>query len=72
VDRRIELFVIDPRRESGIARMGENLVIRCIQPMHKEEFYFVINADLFIELRIDEEHRNTSIEVALLGTPIAK
>jgi hypothetical protein len=73
VNRRIELSVIDPRRESGIVRMGENLVIRYIKPMPKEEFYkFVINADLFIELCIDEELRNTSIEVALLETPLAK
>jgi len=73
VDRRIELSVIDPRRESGIVRMGENLIIRYIKPMPKEEFYkFVINADLFIELCVDEELRNTSIEVALLETPVAK
>jgi hypothetical protein len=73
VDRRIELSVIDPRRERGIVRMGENLIIRYVKPMPKEEFYkFIINADLFIELCIDEELRNTSIEVALLETPIAK
>jgi hypothetical protein len=73
VDRRIELSVIDPRRESGIVRMGENLIIKYIKPMPKEEFYkFIINTDLFIELNIDEELRNTSIEVALLETPIAK
>jgi len=73
VDRRIELSVIDPRRESGIVRMGENLIIKYIKPMPKEEFYkFIINTDLFIELCIDEELRNTSIEVALLETPIAK
>jgi len=73
VNRRIELSVIDPRRESGIVRMGENLIIRYIKPMPKEEFYkFVISADLFMELCIDEELRNTGIEVALLETPVAK
>jgi hypothetical protein len=73
VNRRIELSVIDPRRERDIVRLGENLVIRYIKPIPKEEFYkLVINSDLFIELCIDEELRNTSIEVALLEIPVAK
>jgi len=73
VNKRIELSVIDPRRESSAVRIGENLIVRYIKPMPKEEFYkFVINADLFIELCIDEELRNTSIEAALLETPVAK
>jgi hypothetical protein len=73
MNRRIELSIIDPRRENSIMKLGENLIIRYIKPMPKEELYkFVINADLFIELCIDEELRNTSIEVALLETPVAK
>jgi len=53
--------------------MGENLIIRYNKPMPKEEFYkFVINADLFIDLCVDEELRSTSIELALLETPVAK
>jgi hypothetical protein len=73
VNKRIELSVIDPRRESSTVRIGENLIVRYIKPMPKKEFYkFVINADLFIELCIDEELRNTSIEAALLETPVAK
>jgi DNA-binding HxlR family transcriptional regulator len=73
VNRRIELSVIDPRRERDIVRLGENLVIRYIKPIPREEFYkLVINSDLFIELCVDEELRNTSIEVALLEIPVAK
>jgi hypothetical protein len=73
VNRRIELSVIDPRRESDTVRVAENLEIRYIKPMSKEVFYkFLINSDLFIELCIDEELRNTSIEAGLLGTPVAK
>jgi hypothetical protein len=71
--KKIELLIVDPRRESKTVKLAENLTVRYLRPMPREEFFkYVVNSDLFIELCIDEEIRNTSIEAALLGTPIAK
>jgi len=72
VGKEIELTIIDPRGGETTKLTG-NLTVRYLKPLPKEIFYrYITNADLFIELCIDEELRNTSIEVALLGTPIAK
>ena len=73
VNRDIELTIINPRKGNKAIRLTENLVVRYLKPMPREVFYrYSLNSDLFIELSIDEELRNSSIEVALLGTPVAK
>jgi len=73
VKKEIELLIIDPRRGNKTIKLTENLTARYLKPLPKEMFYeYAMNADLFIELCIDEELRNTTIEVALLETPVAK
>jgi len=73
VKKEIELLIIDPRRGNETTKLAENLIVRYLKPLPKEMFYkYAMNADLFIELCIDEELRNTTIEVALLETPVAK
>jgi len=73
VKKEIELLIIDPKRGNEAIKLTENLIARHLKPLPKEKFYkYAMNADLFIELCIDEELRNTTIEVALLETPAAK
>ena len=73
IDKVIELIVVDPRRESNIYKLSNNLVVEYRKPLPKKRFYeLAMHSDLFIELNIDEELRNSTIEVGLLETPIAK
>ena len=73
IKRNIILTVVDPKiRRESIESSG-NLIVKYSGFMPKDVFLRELaNSDMFIELCIDEELRNTSIEAGLMGTPIAK
>jgi hypothetical protein len=71
-NRRVQLLVIDPRVEEE-QKEFDNLKIKFMKLIARYKFLQLLaQADLYLESRIDEELRLTSIEAALLGTPIAK
>jgi hypothetical protein len=71
-NRRVQLLIIDPRVEEE-QKEFDNLKIKFIKPIARYKFLQLLaQADLYLESCIDEELRLTSIEAALLGTPIAK
>lgn len=73
VKKEIELTIIDPKgKNESVERVG-NLTIRYARFMPKEIFLKELkSSDMFVELCIDEELRNVSMDVGLMGTPIAK
>jgi hypothetical protein len=73
VKKEIELTIIDPKRKcESVERVG-NLTIRHVCLMSKELFLKeLLSSDMYVELCIDEELRNVSLDAGLMGTPIAK
>jgi hypothetical protein len=72
VDKRIQLLIIDPRTEEKLEEYS-NLKVRFMKPLQRHEFLQLLaQADLYIERCVDEELGLSSIEAALLGTPVAK
>jgi hypothetical protein len=73
IKKEVELTIVDPERKNGsIERVG-NLTIRHVGFMPKEIFLKeLLSSDMFMELCVDEELRNVSIDAGLIGTPIAK
>jgi len=73
INKKLELVIINPRIKSEIINLSGNVIIRHIRYLPRIEFFgLVTNSDLFIELNIDEELRDATIEAALLLTPVAK
>jgi glycosyltransferase involved in cell wall biosynthesis len=73
INKNVELIVIDPRAKTETIKSIGNITIRYIKPLPRIRFLkLVSNSDLFIELNIDEELRDSTLEAALLGTPVAK
>ena len=70
--RRIQLLIIDPRVGEKLEEYS-NLKVRFMKPLQRHEFLQLLaQADLYIERCVDEELGLSSIEAALLGTPVAK
>jgi len=69
----IELVLIDPKNEKNITKRWDNLVVRFTGFMPRNNFLRLLaEADLYLEICIDEELGLASIDSALVGTPIAK
>jgi len=73
INKRVELIVIDPLVKIESVKLVGSITIRYVKPLpHMNFLRLVANSDLFIELNIDEELRESTIEAALLETPVAK
>jgi len=73
IRRNIILTVIDPKIKGEHIESSGNLTVKYTGFIPKDAFLKELaNSDMFIELCIDEELRNTSIEAGLMGIPIAK
>jgi hypothetical protein len=73
INKRVELIIIDPLVKTESVKLVGSIAIRYIKPLLRMNFLrLVANSDLFIELNIDEELRESTIEAALLETPVAK
>jgi glycosyltransferase involved in cell wall biosynthesis len=73
INRKVELVIIDPHVKAETVKLVGNITIRYVRPLPRMEFLRLLaSSDLFIELNIDEELRDSTIEAALLGVPVAK
>jgi hypothetical protein len=73
INRKVELIIIDPHVKAETVKLIGSITTRYVRPLPRMEFLrLLVNADLFIELNIDEELRDSTIEAALLGVPVAK
>jgi hypothetical protein len=69
----VELFIVDPSAGKPTHNYWNNLIVHIIPYLPRSEFIkLMLKSDLYIDTSIDEELRMSSIEVALLGVPIAK
>jgi glycosyltransferase involved in cell wall biosynthesis len=72
INKRVELYVVDPLVKIESVKLVGSITIRYIKPLsHMNFLRLVANSDLFVELN-DEELRQSTIEAALLGAPVAK
>lgn len=72
-DKEVELVIIDPRTKEGINKRWDNFIVHYASYMSRNNFLRLLaEADLYVERCIDEELGQSSIDAALLGTPIAK
>jgi hypothetical protein len=73
INRKVELIIIDPHVKAETVKLIGSITTRYVRSLPRMEFLrLLVNADLFIELNIDEELRDSTIEAALLGVPVAK
>jgi hypothetical protein len=73
INRKVELVIIDPHVKAETVKLVGSITIRYVRPLPRMEFLRLLaSSDLFIELNIDEELRDSTIEAALLGVPVAK
>jgi len=73
VNKKVEVIIINPQLKTETLKPIGSITIRYIKPLPRIEFLRLLaNSDLFIELNIDEELRDSTVEAALLGIPVAK
>jgi glycosyltransferase involved in cell wall biosynthesis len=73
VNKKVEVIIINPQLKTEALKPIGSITIRYIKPLPRVEFLRLLaNSDLFIELNIDEELRDSTVEAALLGIPVAK